>query len=297
MIKLLKRLYELPPAETVRKLRRRLGLIDPAADRIRELRASNKLRPQLPVDFLSRCETVLARTIGWPPLDFAGRSVIEIGAGPALGWGPLAVFRGAQRYLCVDPEGGLPVVDDPVLRTRYFLPLFRDLTAVYGAQGSFDSFLAAIRERIQVVPKPLLSAGLDGQFDIGLSNSCLEHVFQLDESMAYLRQHTSAEFRFIHLVDFGNHRKAASPFSGIYDRSPEEHWSHFGRGINLLRPSEIQQALQRHWPTQLVPLYAVPEDYDEPILPYWQERHSREHLFLKVALFASTPKVVLTGGR
>ena len=287
MMKLLKRLYELPPAETVRKVRQRLGLIDPAAHRIIELRASNKLRPQLPVDFLSRYETVLARTLGWQPLDFAGRSVIEIGAGPALGWGPLAVFRGAARYVCVDPEGGLPVLDDPVLRTRYFLPLFRDLTAVYGERGSFDTFLAAIRDRVRVVAKPLLSADLDGQFDIGLSNSCLEHVFQLDESMAYLRQHTSADFRFIHLVDFGNHRKAASPFSGIYDRSPEAHWSSFGRGINLLRPGEVLDILQRQWPTRMVPLYPAPEGYDEPILPFWQDRHSREHLFLKVALFAS----------
>ncbi len=287
MLHLLKRLYELPPAETVRKIRQRLGLVDQDSQRLADILSSGKLRPQRSVDFLSRYETVLSRTIGWKPLDFTDRNVIEIGAGPLLGWGPLAVFRGAKTYVCVDPEGGLPVLDDPSLRTRYFLPLFRDLTAVYGPRGTFDTFLTNVRERVHVLPKPLLAAGLDRPFDIALSNSCLEHVFELNESMAYLREYTSPDFRFIHLVDFGNHRKAESPFSGIYDRLPEEHWERFGPGINLLRPTEILSILQRQWPSHMVPLYAAPEGHSEPILPFWHERHSSEHLFLKVALFAS----------
>jgi hypothetical protein len=287
MLHLLKRLYELSPAETVRKTRQRLGLVDRDSHRLADILSSSKLRPQRSVDFLSRYETVLSRAMGWKPLDFTGRKIIEIGAGPLLGWGPLAVFRGAESYVCVDPDGGLPVLDDAALRTRYFLPLFRDLTAVYGPRGTFDTFLADVRKRVHVLPRPLLAAGLDRRFDIALSNSCLEHVFDLDESMGYLKSHTSPDFRFIHLVDFGNHRKAASPFSGIYDRLPEEHWARFGRGINLLRPTEILSILQRQWPSQMVPLYPAPEGYNEPILPFWRERHSSEHLFLKVALFAS----------
>lgn len=287
MLRRLGRLYELPPKEVVRKLRRRLGG-NAVQDRLAELVAPGaKTRPQMPVDFLTRYETVLGRTIGWRPLDFTGRAVIEIGAGPLFGFGPLAVFRGAARYVCVDPEGGLPVLDDPQLQARYFLPLWRDLGAVYGAGGSFEEFLGALRTRIAVAPKPLLEADIAGPFDIALSNSCLEHVFPLDGSLARLKALAGPGFRFLHLVDFGSHRRAPSPFSGMYSTEPEAYWRTHGRGINLLRAPDIQKLLQQHWPTAMVPLYPAPEGFDEPILPRWSDRYSRDELMLKVALFAS----------
>lgn len=287
MLSRLGRLYELPPREIVRKLKRRLGG-GTAEARIGDLLAPGaKLRPQMPVDFLTRYETVLRRAIGWPPLDFAGKAVIEIGAGPLLGFGPLAVFRGATRYVCVDPEGGLPVIDDRRMQDRYFRPLFRDLSAVYGQRGEFETFVADLRSRILVVPKPLLDADIVGPFDIALSNSCLEHVFPLDQSLARLKALSAPGLRFLHLVDFGNHRRAPHPFSGIYSHEPETYWQKHGRGINLLRPPDVLGLLRQHWPAAMVPLYPMPEGFDEPILPHWSGRYSRDDLMLRVALFAS----------
>ena len=51
-----------------------------------------------------RQEAVVRSHMPWPPLDFNGKAVMEIGSGPLAGFGPLAIFCGAKSFESADPE-------------------------------------------------------------------------------------------------------------------------------------------------------------------------------------------------
>ncbi len=280
---LLRRLYETPPKAVVRALRRRLLGRRDAASVVLETLVK---RPQAPYDFLSRYEVILARAIGWTPLAFEGRVVLELGCGPHLGFGPLAVFRGA-RYIGVDPYLDAAALDSVPLRERYFRPLYKDLTAVYGERGHFDALMTEFRDRATFVRGPLANAAIDEHVDIVLTNSTLEHVDGLEDALARLRRITSDKTRFLHLVDFGNHRRTANPFDGIYDRTPEAYFRKRGRHINLVRPRALLAMVRAAgFDAQLVPYYYTDENYAGGIHAHWQAQMATEDLFLKTALIA-----------
>jgi SAM-dependent methyltransferase len=251
------------------------------------LLSPGKLRPQRPYDFLSRYEAILARNMGWSPLQFDGRIVLEIGCGPLLGWGPLAIFRGAERFVCVDPEADVGLVDlEPVIR-GYLRPMHNDLCALFGERMSFEVFIRSIRERLGVLSEPLETATLPGAIDVVLSNSCLEHIGDLESAMRNLVGACAPEARSLHLVDFGNHRATENPLDDIYAGTPEEYVKKFGRGINLLRPPDIVRVLRSSgFEVDLVPYYSAEEGHDGRIDNYWLERYERSALFLKAGLVA-----------
>lgn len=283
----LKRLYELPPKDVLRKVARRVrgqNGVD-----IAEILASPKhMRHQRVYDMLSRYETILARAIGWPALDFAGRRVLELGCGPMLGWAPLALFCGAERVVAVDPEWEPAVLRHPLVAKRYLGGLFKDLSAVYGPRVSFEDFREGIATRCEAIPATLLEARLEGPFDIVLSNSCLEHIVPLDRSLQRLAEISAPDCRFLHLVDFGNHRATRNPFDDIYDRDPETYASTFGTHINLLRGPDMLRLFEAAGlPAVLVPYYSQADDYDGGIAACWRDTFSDEELFLKAALIAS----------
>ncbi len=58
------------------------------------------------IDRLHRYERALGEEI-----DFAGRTVLEIGAGPVLGWALVGLARVAVRYYVVEPAFNPAVVD------------------------------------------------------------------------------------------------------------------------------------------------------------------------------------------
>jgi len=243
-------------------------------------------RPQGPYDFLSRYEAILARTIAWKPLEFEDRVVLEFGCGLHLGFGPLAVFRGA-RFVGVDPALHTEALDSRVMQERYFRPLHKDLSAIFGDRGSFADFLETLRNMVTMIPGTLLDAEMVAKADVILSNSTLEHIHPLDPSLRRLRILAAEGARFLHLVDFGNHRKTPDPFEEIYGQPPDVYVSKYGQHINLIRPNEMLALVRAaRFDVELVPYYRADEAARPPLDPQWQAKLASEDLFLKAGLIA-----------
>lgn len=281
---ILRRLYELPPKEVVHQIRRRLN------GKPGDISLSPKtLRPSRPYDFLSRYQRILARVAGWEELDFSSKDVLEIGAGPFAFFGPLAVFLGARSYTSIDPDSAIQPFAGSRLVDAYLKPMHSDLVALYGERMSFQEFLEAVRARVVVRPVYILDAKDAGSFDIVLSNSCLEHVFPLEESLAQVTGLMRPGARYLHLVNFGNHLPTPSPFSEMYDLSREEYWARNRKTINLARLGDMHNAfLAAGLNPTVVPVSTVlREDRFEPRSKEWALR-SEQDLWTRTALFSGT---------
>ena len=164
---------------------------------------SKHLRPQRLYDFLTRYEAIVRQRHPWESLNFEDKPVIEPGAGPVLGWAPLAVFLECRSYTCVEPYFNPDVFESKALIDGYFLTIYKDLCAVYGHRVDFATFFQRLRSRTEVLRSEGLYADLEGPYDIALSNSCLEHILALDETIRCLKSVSAPDCRFLHLVDFG----------------------------------------------------------------------------------------------
>jgi SAM-dependent methyltransferase len=280
------RVWELPPQETLRKARRILsgkqGLLD-----VEEILNTPKLmRSQRFYDFFSRYEAILARTCNWKPMDFEGKRVLEIGCGPQLGFGPLALWRGAKSYSALEPGYNPEILESPAIVDSYFLNVYKDLSGVYGQRKLFPEFLNDLRTRTHVVADHLVGANLEGPFDIIVSNSCLEHVFDFEGSMKALFHLSAPDSRFLHLVDFSNHRGTTNPFDGLYTGHPNAYLKRAGKMINLLRAPDIARAMKgAGFDVAMSPYCSFREFYNDRINTYWSERYSDEDLFTQTAIF------------
>ncbi len=287
MRRLASRLYNLPPREVVHQIRRRLPLLRQTEESLHRLLNSNKLRAGRPYDFLTRYQAIVQRQYPWPDIDFADQRIIELGSGPLLGWGPMAVFLGCAQYVAVEPGYNPDIPGDPRIIDRYFRPMHKDLCALYGPRLDLDAFLAAMAQRIEPVSAEFLKAEIAGRFDLSLSNSCLEHIFPLAPSLRRLGELSAPGARFLHLVDFGNHRDKNRPFAGLYRDPPDAYLARHGRSINLHRPPDILAMFHdAGLAAALVPYYSAAETHDESIAPHWRERYDDDALFLKAGLFA-----------
>ncbi|MEO5369283.1 MAG: class I SAM-dependent methyltransferase [Magnetococcus sp. DMHC-1] len=286
-------LWERPPRDVVRALQRRLLPGGTSRYDLDAIFASPKYsRTQRAFDFLNRYEMIIRRVHpDWAPLDFAGKRVLELGCGPNLGWGPLAVFLGCSAYVSTEPMFDPAVWDHPQFKNPYLLGCYRDFTGLFGPRLEFDAFCRMVRERITVVPDTHLQKSLGGDFDIMLSNSVLEHISPLPESIAALRSLAAPGGRFLHCVDFGSHRPLSHPLQEIYTMEPEAYFRKQGRHVNLFRATDILEFFQKNgFSCQMTPYYSAREYYPDTLHPYWKDRYDPEILFLKVGIFhGSTP--------
>jgi hypothetical protein len=281
LLKIIKRLWELPPSEAAYKIKRRLLGRSGSFDVQEIIRSPRLMRSQRFYDFLSRYETILARNVGWEPLEFEGRDVLEIGCGSLLGFGPIALFRGAASYTAMEPGFDPCVFDEPAIVDAYYLSIFKDLSAIYGPRMEFPEFMDLLKTRTRVDREPLLETKLTGPFDIVLSNSCLEHVFDFKESMAALHTLCAADCRFLHLVDFSNHRSTKSLFADLYSMEPKRYLERFDDAINLLRPPDVLASMREvGFDAGLVPYASFREFFEGPVHEYWTEKYSEDELFL-----------------
>lgn len=287
-----KQLYTESPQIIVNKLKRRLHRNGSQQYTLEEIYSSKNQRPQRLFDLLNRYETVLHREHGWQTLNFTGKNVLEIGSGPLLGWAPLAIFRGARHVDCVEVMYNPVVLQSHDIIDRYFLKVWRDLSAIYGNSGySFKQFLTDLRQKVTIHPCYFLKADIRHKWDISLSNSCLEHVSALKENIVRLKQIACDGCRFIHLVDFGNHNgQKRHPLESIYDRTPEEYIEQFGAAINLWRPSDVLRRFREAgFDTRMTPLYYATEGFPDEICGWWRQRYNEEELYIRVALISSDP--------
>ena len=285
MLRIIKRLWELPPSEAAYKIKRRLTGRADTFDVQEIIRSPRLMRSQRFYDFFSRYEAILDRNVEWQPLEFEGRHVLEIGCGSLLGFGPMALYRGAASYTAIEPWFDPCVFDEPAIVDSYFLAVFKDMVALYGPRMEFPEFMELLKTRSRVVREPLLETTLTGPFDVVLSNSCLEHIFDFQESMVTLNGLCTTDCRHLHLVDFSNHRSTKSLFADLYAMEPENYLKRFDDAINLLRPPDTLSAMREAgFDVGLVPVFHYKEFFEGPVHDYWTERYGEDDLFMATAL-------------
>ncbi|MBI2069091.1 MAG: methyltransferase domain-containing protein [Elusimicrobia bacterium] len=271
----------------MRKIKRRLlGRARDLYDLEDVIESPKYMRPQRVFDFMNRYQILLKKRAGWKEFVFEGADVLELGSGPMLGWGPLAIFLGSRRYTCIEPFYNHAIIESDAVRKNFFLPLFKDLSAIFGERyESFDEFMRAVVEKSEIFRCEFEAAPCAGPYQISLSNSTLEHVSDLEGSLKKLKAISAPAGRFLHLVDFGNHRSTINPFDGIYSATPDEYFKRHGRHINLHRaPDMLRLFRQAGFFAEAVPYYHYREFYSGVINPYWSQRYSQDELFLKTAI-------------
>ena len=285
-------LLTLTPLETWRLVRRRVpGLRRGPAWTATELLSSGKHNRGIRfAELLLRQEAVVRRHMPWPPLDFEGRRVVEIGCGPLAGFGPLAVFCGAARFESAEPEWDPGLFFGQAVRERYLRTFHADLCALYGPRMDFAAYLAALAERMTIHRCGFEAAPIAGPVDIVLSQSCLEHVFPLEATVAKLARLQGANTRHLHLVDFGNHYPTGNPFDGLYQQPPSEYIARRGRAINLLRAPDVRELFARHGiAVAMIASRAWTDGDAGTIHPWWRERYDDAALSTQLALVAGPP--------
>ena len=285
-------LLSLTPLETWRLARRRLpGLKRGPAWTPAELLSSAKHSRGIRfAELLLRQEAVARRAMPWQPIDFEGARVVEVGCGPLAGFGPLAVFCGAQSFESAEPEWDAGLFFGAEVRERYLRAFHADLCALYGPRMEFPAFTAALKGRMRIHRGGFESAPIEGPVDIVLSQSCLEHVFPLEATVAKLAAIQNKSTRFLHLVDFGNHYPTGNPFDGLYEQPPADYIARRGKAINLLRAPDVESLFVRHGiPVNVIASRIMRDGFTGAIHPWWRERYDDAALFTQLALVASPP--------
>ena len=283
-------LLTLTPAETWHLVRRRLPLLrnGPAWTASELLSSAKHGRGIRFAELLLRQEAVVRRYMPWEPLAFAGKRVVEVGCGPLAGYGPLAVFCGAAAFESAEPEWDESLFHSDAVKDRYLRVFHADLTALYGPRMDFAAFCKALRERLTVHCCGFEAAPLTGAADIVVSQSCLEHVFPLEETIKKLVSIHAPQTRFLHLVDFGNHYPTGNPFDGLYDQPPEDYLARRGKAINLLRAPDVESLFVRHGiPAKLIASRVVHGSNGGAIHRWWRERYDDQALHTQLGLVVS----------
>jgi hypothetical protein len=282
-------LLALTPVDTWRLVRRRLPVLrnGPAWTPSELLSSAKHGRGIRFAELLLRQEAVVRRHMPWEPLDFSGKRVIEVGCGPLGGFGPLAIFCGAAAFESAEPEWDAALFYSDAVAGRYLRIFHADLSALYGERMDFALFRSALRERMTVHRCGFEAAPLSAGADIVLSQSCLEHVFPLEATIAKLAAVQTPQTRFLHLVDFGNHYPTGNPFDGLYEQPPQDYIARRGKAKNLLRAPDVQALFVKHGiGARSIPSRVVRDSYGGSVHPWWRERYDDSALFTQLALVA-----------
>lgn len=278
------------PGENLRALRAKLttGSTDFMYDLETVTRSPFHMDARRPIDRLDRYQRVLRRRHDWHDLDFEGKTVVEVGCGPLLGWGPIATYLGCRRYVCVDPRLQPAVVHSGLVARRFFLPMLRQLEALYGRGIELDTYLERLSRCVEPVTREFAATPpVAGPVDLVFSNNVLQHVHDLDGFLDGVRAVSGAATRQLHIVHFTDHESPPDrPFDAIYSVSPRAYLARRAL-VNLKRPSEVAAAFDRHGiGVTLVP-YIVGDQPDPARLdPHWRQ-FTAEDLAIEIAFYAS----------
>jgi hypothetical protein len=241
------------------------------------------------VDRYLRYERVLQVKSAWTPLDFDGKRILEIGCGPVLGIGPIAVYLGATEYVCVEPRYHPEVLESNEVRTRFFLPFYQQLDALFDRGSSFDEFIDRIKTRIRIETVSFEDYKHTGdRMDIVYSNGVLNHIVDLDQAVALIQQISLASTRQFHVVNFTDHHGSPpdDPFREIYSQEPTQYFEHDSL-LNLKRPSEILTLFSEAGiPVSMVPYIVDQTVLPDKISPYWSHFDASD-LAVQIAFFVN----------
>jgi hypothetical protein len=280
-------LLSLTPLETWRLVRRRMPILrNGPAWTPSELLASSKYGRGIRfAELLMRQEAVVRRHVQWEPLNFEDKRVVEIGCGPLAGFGPLAIFLGAKSFESAEPEWNPDLFTSDLVSESYLRIFHADLVALYGERMDFKTFQSALSKQMAIYPGGFESAPITGKVDVVLSQSCLEHVFPLEDTISKLAVIQTPQTRFLHLVDFGNHYPTINQFEGLYEQPRAEYLLKRPHAINLLRAPDVQTLFSAQGiPARLIPSRMAGANYSGTIHPWWSERYKDDALFTQLAL-------------
>jgi SAM-dependent methyltransferase len=258
---------------------------DPRFDySVREVRATAKHNaPTLVIDRLLRYQHALGHDI-----DFADKNVLELGAGPVLGWALTGLALGAQRYTVLDPSFNDDVID---AMAPYFVDQRRWLSLALGDVDGPVQLLAS--GRLQIVRAPGARTGIsDASVDLILSNSVIEHVLDLDELIAELHRIAAPGSVQYHFVDFSDHRAQVDRFAGLYGHHPGEIRALYrqrGLHVNMLRASDVEAAFAQRFTVERT-IFLANADARSVRAPaaWWSDHYERDDLAIEVAAFKLT---------
>ncbi|MEE2688174.1 MAG: methyltransferase domain-containing protein [Pseudomonadota bacterium] len=278
----------LPPRLVLAKIAKRLPWTDRKTVRVAEIVNSPRdLQPDRLIRYFLDQEALLRERNGRDPIEFAGKKVIEVGPGPLAGYGPMAIFRGAERVYSIDPDWIDGVFADAAVKDAYLRPHHAALSEAFGSLMSLEEFCTRLSKRLTVVAVGIEAAKPRFKADVVISNSCLEHIDGLETALTVLADLTATQARFMHLVNFGNHRNRASPFETIYEMQPVEYCRLYGAHINLLRPSDVGRCFEAAGiQAEMTTVDRSTKSVEELELnSYWRERYTFNELAIRTALF------------
>ena len=211
---------------------------------------------------------------------FKGRTVLEIGSGPLLGWGMVAIGLGATKVYALEPAFNPSLLN---AFGTYFTDHRRQVSRLL---GPVDDVQELIRSgRIEVLGAQADRTTLpDASIDLIISNSVIEHILGLDEVLAELARIASPDCVQFHFIDLKDHvgGRSHDPFGTLYAFDPEHRrrmYRRRGSPINMLRTSDIERAFSAHWSVHTTVLF---QDAAYPSIrnahPYWKEHYSAEEL-------------------
>ena len=288
-------LLSLTPIETWRLVRRRLPVLrdGPAWTAAELLSSAKHIRGIRFAELLLRQEAIVRRHMDWSPLNFEGQQVVEVGCGPLAGFGPLAIFCGAASFESADPEWNEKLFFSEPISERYLHLFHADLVGLYGPRMDFAAFRSALAQRMTIHRSGFETAPITAPVNIVLSQSCLEHVFPLEATVAKLEAIQTPKSRFLHLVDFGNHYPTKHPLDGLYEQPAEAYIARRGKAINLLRSSDVTRLFAESGiASSTIPARRVADNYRGTIHPWWRERYDDEALFTQLVLVAGPPAII-----
>mgnify|MGYP001817672547 FL=1 len=240
------------------------------------------------IDRYLRYERVLQAKSTWTPLDFDDKRVVEIGCGPLLGVGPVAVYLGSTEYVCIEPRYCPEVLESDKVWTRFFLPLHQQLDALFNRNIKFDDFADRVRSRIRIAPVAIEDCTeTAGKADIVFSNGVLQHIADLERALDRIRHLSHASTRQFHVVNFTDHVSPPDdPFREIYRMDPAEYFEHDSL-LNLKRPSEVGALFRGVG----IPVSMVPYITDLPAgscgqVQYWKQFDEYD-LAVQIAFFVN----------
>lgn len=179
---------------------------------------------------------------------WTGKRVLEIGPGPDLATGAMMLARGAASYRAVD------LFDN---RSQAHPSLY---DALAERIGPID------RERLEFIQTAFPGLpGLDGEYDMIVSNACLEHVADPGALFLRLRDFTAPGCLHVHHIDSRSHMRwfrDNDPLNVL--RYPD--WLYrvaldFPGAPNRLRGSDFQRlAKQAGWDAHVTPNSVIPLD-------------------------------------
>ncbi len=286
----LKLFVELPPVVVAKKMKRKLT--QPPADKfllediVDKYAPAKHLKPQRMVNFLMRTEKIVQRHQADWCLDFEGKRVLEIGGGPVLGFAPIAVFLGCEKYVLVEPFHNPEIIKHKKVR-KYFEAVHSDLTSLYGQRMSREEFMQALDKKVEVFNKEIEKFVVGSKFDISLSQSVLEHVQDADAAVNKLAEVMAPGASFMHLVNFGNHRGTNDPFQDMYTQSREAYHENFGKLINLLRVNDVERLFEKHQLSALSLPYVVRDSLEAKPSQSWSDRYTLNDLLTRVVIFVN----------